>query len=235
MKKVEVCLSPELAHLYPIKESLVVVADVLRATSSMVTAFAYGVEKIIPATTLEACKKLQEAGYLAAAEREGQKVGGFDLDNSPCSYQRRDLQGKTIAMTTTNGTRSIMCAQEARQVVIGAFLNLSAIATYCLQQQHDVIILCAGWKGKVNMEDTLFAGALLGKLKQKFTFEDDASLGAHLLYRFTKGRLANYIANTSRAKKLCSLNTPEDIDFCLKLDRYAVVPVLVGGVIQRLA
>lgn len=235
MKKVEVCLSPELLHLYNIKEKLVIVVDVLRATSSIVTAFAYGVEKIIPVATLKECKKWQAAGYLATAERHGQKVAGFDLDNSPLSYRRKDLRGKSIAMTTTNGTLAIKKAHAARKLIIGAFLNLAAVANYCLQQQNDVVILCAGWRGKVNMEDTLFAGALVESIKHQFELEDDSAQSTYLLYRFTKDNLLNCIVNASPSSyERRSSEIIEDIIFCLKLNQYEVIPVLEGKILQRL-
>ncbi|MCG8340077.1 MAG: 2-phosphosulfolactate phosphatase [Cytophagales bacterium] len=235
MKKVEVCLSPELIHLYDIKEKLVIVVDVLRATSSMVTAFAYGVKKIIPVTTLKECKKWQAAGYLATAERDGQKVEGFDLDNSPLSYRRKDLQGRTIAMTTTNGTMAIKRANTARKIIIGAFLNLAAVANYCLQQQDDVVILCAGWRGKVNMEDTLFAGALVESIKHQFELGDDSSQVSYSLYRFTKGSLLNCIVNASPSSyERRNSEIIEDITFCLKLNQYEVIPVLEGTILQQL-
>ena len=145
-----------------IDNTIVVVTDIFRATSCMVTGLAYGVGSITPVATVEECFELQQKGYIAAAERNAMKVEGFDLDNSPFSYMDEDLIGANIAMTTTNGTLSITKAKtSAVKVLVGAFLNLGAIVNHLKSQPYDVLVLCAGWKGRVNLEDTLFAGALV--------------------------------------------------------------------------
>jgi 2-phosphosulfolactate phosphatase len=113
----------------------------------MTTAFAHGVEKIIPVATLEECRALQVQGLLAAAERDAKKAEGFDLDNSPFSYMDEKLKGQTIAMTTTNGTLAITKSSKAIKVIIGSFLNKTAVINFLLSQPHHVLILCAGWKG----------------------------------------------------------------------------------------
>jgi 2-phosphosulfolactate phosphatase len=168
MKNIDVCLSPDLLHLHKINNSIVVVTDIFRATSCMVTGFAYGVKSIIPVATVEECKNLQNVGYVAAAERDAQKVEGFDLDNSPFSYMDERLIGGKIAMTTTNGTLSISKAKtDAVKVIVGAFLNLAAVVNHLKNQPYDVLVLCAGWKGRPNLEDTLFAGAVVEALKDE--------------------------------------------------------------------
>jgi len=130
MKSIDVCLTPDLLHLHNIDNTIVVVTDIFRATSCMVTGLAYGVGSITPVATVEECFELQQKGYIAAAERNAMKVEGFDLDNSPFSYMDEDLIGANIAMTTTNGTLSITKAKtSAVKVLVGAFLNLGAIVT----------------------------------------------------------------------------------------------------------
>jgi 2-phosphosulfolactate phosphatase len=165
MRTIDVCLSPDLMHLYQVQNHSVVIVDILRATSCMTTAFAYGIESIAPFAMLEECLAMKAKGYYTAGERDGKKVEGFDLGNSPFEYQQAHLKGHKIAYTTTNGTQAIVKSLGAKEVIIGSFLNLSAVAAHLSQSPYDVLVVCAGWKGKVNLEDTLFAGALVEKLK----------------------------------------------------------------------
>ncbi len=229
MNHIDVCLTPELLELYPIEGKIVVVVDILRATSCMTAAFAHGVKEIIPVSEIEECKALQAKGYLAAAERNGEKVKGFDFGNSPFSYMTKDVDGKTIAITTTNGTVAINKSKSADEVIIGSFLNKKAIVDYLKTQEKDVLVLCAGWKGRVNLEDSLYAGALVDELQDKFVANHDGSIMAYTLYKNAdKDRLA-FLSNCSHFKRLNKLNIQKDIDFCLtEDDKYDVIPVLKG-------
>jgi 2-phosphosulfolactate phosphatase len=229
MKKIDVCLTPELIHLYNVENSVVVVVDVFRATSVMVTAFANKVEKMFPVATLEECAIYQAQGYLAAAERDAIKPAGFDLDNSPFSYMNENVVGSTIAITTTNGTLAITKSKKAVKVIIGAFLNLDAIIHYLKNQPYDVLIHCAGWKGKPNLEDTLFAGAVVEGLKNHCEIAEDSALMAHRLYLESKDNLLVAVANSSHVKRLQRLGINKDIEFCLRKSEYNVVPVLRGS------
>jgi len=226
MKKIEVCFTPSLIELYNLDKKVVVVVDILRATSCMTTAMANGVKSIIPVATIEECFSLRNKGFIAAAERDGKMADGFDLGNSPFSYMDKALQGKTIAVTTTNGTLAITKSKKAEQVIVGSFLNKSAVANYLASQPNDVIILCAGWKGKTNIEDTLFAGALVDALKDSFTSEDDSTCVALTLYNTAKDDMLSFIAQSSHVRRLKRLNIHKDIEFCLKEDVYNVIPVL---------
>jgi len=159
-------MTPKLFGLYADKKSIVVVVDVLRATSSMCIAFEKGVEKLIPVSTVEEALEYRNGGrdYILVAERNGKAVKSFDFGNSPQVYLDMDVKGRTVVMTTTNGTKSINIAKKDHDVVVGSFLNLDAIAKWLIKQDRDVIIFCAGWKDKFNLEDTLFAGALVEQL-----------------------------------------------------------------------
>lgn len=228
MPLLDVCFSPELLHLYELKNRIVVVVDILRATSSMVTGLAHGLEKIIPVSTLAECQEYSKKGYLTAAERDGQKADGFDFGNSPFSYMAENLRGRTVAMTTTNGTHAIRLSLAAEQVVIGAFLNLSSVAAYLQEKQKDVLVVCAGWKGKFNLEDTLFAGALAQKLATTFAPENDATLAAGHLYEIAQNDLAGFLSKSSHVQRLQNLHIYEDITYCLQHDIYDLVPILAG-------
>ncbi|MCS6795894.1 MAG: 2-phosphosulfolactate phosphatase [Raineya sp.] len=232
MPSLEVCFSPHLLALHTLSHKAVVAVDILRATSCMVTAIACGVEKILPLQDTEICKAMKAQGYLIAAERDGKQIEGFDLGNSPFSYM--NLAGKKIAFTTTNGTQVIKLSENAEKIIIGAFLNLTAVADYLAKEQKDVLIACAGWKGQVNVEDTLFAGALVAKLVQKgFVIANDSALLAKSLYETHKNHLLDFVNLCSHVQRLKNLGIQKDIEFCLQKDVYAVVPVLEDGEIIR--
>lgn len=231
MKTIDVCLSPELMHLYSVEGKSVVVVDILRATSTMVTAFAHGIENIYSVAKLEDCRGMKSKGYLIAGERDGIKVEGFDLGNSPFEYMAENLKGKRIAFTTTNGTQAIAKSIGAKEIIIGAFLNLSAVVGHLIKSNNDILIVCAGWKGKVNLEDTVFAGALVEKLKDKFTLACDAPLAAQHLYNVAKGNMVKFLSESSHVRRLNKLNVHEDMEFCLTTDKYSIVPILKDGVL----
>jgi 2-phosphosulfolactate phosphatase len=228
MKNIDVCLTPELLHQYDLKNKIVVVVDILRATSCMVSGLANGVKEIVPVSTLEECKDLQNAGYLAAAERNGSKADGFDMGNSPFEYMDEKVKGKKVAVTTTNGTMAINKSLEAKEILIGAFLNLKVMVEYLKKKEEDVLVLCAGWKGKFNLEDTLYAGALCHHLKKDFEFACDAPLAAEAMYITAKEDMMTYMRDSSHAKRLAKLNVVKDIEFCIQESIYEVIPYLSG-------
>lgn len=226
MKTIDVCISPDLIHLHDLNDKNVVVVDILRATSCMVSGLAHGVKSITPFADLESCAAMKDKGYLIAGERGGEKVETFDLGNSPFDYMDEKVRGKKIAVTTTNGTVAIDRSRNAVNVVIGAFLNLSAVASYLRKKEESVVIFCAGWKGKVNLEDSLFAGALVEALQDDFSNACDAPLLLQSGYQNMKHDLLGFVKNSSHAKRLNRLDVHEDIEFCMKIDKYDVLPVL---------
>lgn len=232
MKTIDVCLSPDLMHLYKVQDKTVVVVDILRATSCMTSAFAHGIESITPFAKLEDCLAMKAKGYFTAGERDGKKVDGFDLGNSPFEYMNPELKGKKIAFTTTNGTQAIAKSEGAKEIIIGSFLNLSAVVQYLLTSENNVLVVCAGWKGKVNLEDTLFAGALVELLKDHIEPDCDAPLAAQNLYNIAKGDMVKFLSTSSHVKRLARLNIHKDIAFCLTPDQYNVIPVLREGVLR---
>jgi 2-phosphosulfolactate phosphatase len=234
MKTIDVCLTPELLHLHHIENSIVVVVDIFRATSCMTTAFANGVGSIIPVATIDECVAYQQQGYLAAAERDGKTPEGFDFDNSPFSYMVDKVKDATICVTTTNGTLAITKSKSAVKVMVGSFLNLGALATYLKDQQYDVLILCAGWKGKPNLEDTLFAGALVERLKEEYMIEEDSALMALRQYQNAKDDLLSFVASSSHVRRLQRLGIQKDIAYCLQHDLYDVLPVLRGNALVNM-
>lgn len=233
-RKLEVCLSPALLHLYDIRESMVVVIDIFRATSSMCYGLANGAEAIIPVASVEACRSYADTDYLLAAERNGEVVAGFDFGNSPFSYTAEKVADRTIVLTTTNGTHAINESREAKKVVIGSFLNLSALSACLKTQPHDVLLLCAGWKNKVNLEDSLFAGAVAHHLQNDSFKLDDAAILVADLYGLAKGDLKEFMKKTSHSERLKELNIEADIAFCLQTDVIDTIPVLDGDRLVKL-
>jgi 2-phosphosulfolactate phosphatase len=230
-RTIDVCLSPDLMHLYSVKDHAVVVVDILRATSCMTTAFAHGIKCIRPFAKLEECLALKSTDCFTAGERDGKKVDGFDLGNSPFEYMSPALKGKEIAFTTTNGTQAIVKSIGAPAIIIGSFLNLSAVARHLRSIDQNVLVVCAGWKGRFNLEDTLFAGALVEKLKDTHESACDAPLASQRLYNDGKSDMMSYLKESSHVKRLARLNIHKDIEFCLTPDQYDVVPVLMNGVL----
>ncbi len=228
MRNIDVCLSPELIHQYPLKGKIVVVVDILRATSCMVSGLATGVASIKPLADVTTCKLLKNEGYFTAGERNGSKVDGFDMGNSPFEYMEPKLKGQKVAVTTTNGTLAIEKSRDAEQIIIGAFLNLSAVANYIKIADKDIVVVCAAWKGKVNMEDSLFAGALVDKLQATHQPECDVPRMMLKLYQSEKNDLFAFIKESSHARRLNNLDVYKDIEFCVEEDKFEVVPVLRG-------
>lgn len=229
MAKIDVCLTPELLPLFNLEDKVVVVIDILRATSCMVTAFAHGISEILPVATLDESATYGQLGYITAAERNGLKMQGFDLDNSPFSYMDPVLYGKRICMTTTNGTKAIIQSARAKKVVIGAFLNFKAVCDYLYLRNLDVVLVCAGWKGQVNAEDTIFAGAVTDFLKDSFLIGNDSALIARDLYLHKKDQLLDFLRESSHFQRLNRLKIYKDIEFCLQHNVYDCLPHLDGN------
>ncbi|MFT2008440.1 2-phosphosulfolactate phosphatase [Pontibacter sp. 13R65] len=226
MPSIDVCVSPELIHLFDLKGKAVVAVDILRASSTMVTAFAHGAAFIIPVTQLEECLGFAQKGCLTAAERDGIKADGFDFGNSPFSYMIPEVKGSTIAITTTNGTRAIRLSEAAEEIIIGSFLNLETVVNHLAELQLDVLVVCAGWKGMFNLEDTLYAGAVAEQLLERgFSSGSDATLGALHLYQNAKADLFQYLQASSHVQRMQRLHITKDIHFCLQHNVYDVLPV----------
>lgn len=227
-RNLEVCLTPALLHLYDFKESIVVVIDIFRATSSICYGIENGAEAIIPVATVEACESYRHSEFLLAAERNGEVVAGFDFGNSPFSYIKDKVHGKTVVLTTTNGTHAINVSRGANKIVIGSFFNLGALCDWLKTQPNDVLLLCSGWKDKVNLEDTLFAGGVVHNLMNEDYQLDDSGIAAEDLYRIAKNDLNTYLKKTSHSERLKKLGIEEDIAFCLQVDITTSIPILDG-------
>ena len=230
MPQLDLCFSPELLPLYELPGKVVVIVDILRATSTIVTALGEGITHVFPVASLAECTAYgQDYGCLTAAERDGIPAPGFDLGNSPFGFLEpgRPLRGRALAISTTNGTTALRRSLAAEAVVVGAFLNLTAVTDFIRQQQRDVLVVCAGWKGQFCLEDTVFGGALAERLAADFDVRSsDAALAALHLWQQGKADLPAYLLQSAHVRRLNTLEASQDFDFCLRLDAYAdVLPV----------
>jgi 2-phosphosulfolactate phosphatase len=235
-RTIEVCLTPALIHLHDLSNAIVVVIDVLRATSSMCVAFTQGVNSIIPVATIEESIAYREKGFLIGAERNGEMLDGFDIGNSPFSYMDEKVKGRHIALTTTNGTQAIAAAKGAKQIVVGSFLNLDALCNWLATQDGNIVLLCSGWKNSVNIEDTLLAGAVVHQMRGDFDFTNlrDTSIIAERLYLLAKDDLNGFLEESSHRNRLKKLNIDKDIEYCLTPNQAHVVPGIINGVMTDL-
>lgn len=234
-KRVEVCPSPRQFELYQWDFSIVVAIDVLRATSAICAAFENGVGQIIPVSTLEEALEYKKKGYSVGAERNGEIVDGFEFGNSPYSFMQDKFIGKTLVLTTTNGTRAINIASKTHKVVIGSLVNLDAIVAYLKEQDANVLLLCSGWKDKFNLEDTVCAGAITEALLEsgRFKSDEDSTISAMFLYQSAKENYMSFLKHSSHRRRLRELNLKEDVKYCLTPNQTNVVPILRNGILEK--
>ena len=228
-KFVEICFSPKLYEHRLIRDDfIVVIVDILRATTSICAAFDHGVEKIIPVAGVEKAREYKDKGYFVACERDGNVLDFADVGNSPSDFRKDSFKGKTIVYSTTNGTKAINLASDADEIVIGSFSNLSAISDWLIEQDKNVVILCAAWKGLFNLEDSLFAGALSEKLLNTgyFNTECDSVKAALDLWSIARENLAGYLSKSSHRNRLKHLVSDDDFQYTVSLDSNRVIPVL---------
>jgi len=235
-KRIEVCYTPGEYDYFKDEFEIVVVIDVLRATTAICVAFEYGIKSIIPVPTLEDALEYKKKGFLVGAERKGQIVEGFDFGNSPYSYMKDEFKGKDVVLTTTNGTKSIAAAKDADTLVIGALVNLHVLTKWLIKQNKNTLCLCSGWQDKFNLEDTICAGAISEALINtgKYTSIEDSSIAAKYLYLSAKDNYMGYLKSSSHRRRLRNLNLNEDIKYCLTPDKTKVIPILKDGKLIKL-
>ncbi len=236
LHKVEVCFSPALYSYFENPGAITVVVDILRASSAICTAFMSGVEKIIPVGTLEEAEAFKADGFMVAAERDGIVRDFADFGNSPFNFTPEKVKGKSIVYSTTNGTQAIQLASSSSEVIVGSFLNLSSVVSHLINAQRDVLLLCAGWKSKFNLEDTLFAGAVVDRLLDHGDYMTicDSSLAAQDLWTLARNDLVGYIEKAAQRHRLKINNLDDVIEYCHTIDLTDVIPVLENNYLIRL-
>jgi 2-phosphosulfolactate phosphatase len=227
-------MSPTLLHLYNASQATVVIIDVLRATSTIATALFNGARYIVPVDSVAKCIELgRQINCITAGERDGKIAEGLSHGNSPYEYNRDFINGKILVLTTTNGTRLLHMALDkgAREIVTGSFANLDAVTQYLTSQKNNVILACAAWKDRINIEDTLFAGAVIEKVRSHFSIECDASHIAATLYKRASPDLFGFMNenNASHFNRLMSFGLEKDIRYCLEPNLANVLPIYEDG------
>lgn len=226
-------LSPSLLQLYDLSNSIVVIIDVFRATSTIASALYNGARCVIPVDSVpKAIEISRNIDGIAAGERDGKIAEGLLHGNSPLEYSRDFIENKTLVLTTTNGTRLLHMALErgADTIVSGSFPNLSAVCDYLVKENKNVILGCAGWKDRFNLEDTLFAGAVINRVGKNFTIHCDSSLMAETMYGKYKNNLVGFAPKLTHYHRLVErFGLIEDIRYCLTNDLANVLPIYKEG------
>ena len=227
-------LSPALLHLYDLSNSIVVIIDVLRATSTIATALYNGAKSVIPVDTVSRCIDIgKQIHGITAGERDGKIAEGLVYGNSPFEYPKEFIEGKTLVLTTTNGTRLLQMALDkgAKEIITGSFPNLSAVCDHLIEMNQNVMLGCAAWKDRVNMEDMLFAGAVISTIRNNFSINCDSSHLAETIYKKAEKDLFGFMKknDASHYHRLMGFGLEKDIRYCLTPDGANVLPVYDNG------
>jgi 2-phosphosulfolactate phosphatase len=233
-RNLEVCLTPALYDRFENKNAIVVIIDVLRACSSICTAFSNGAMAIIPVAEISEAKEYKKKGYLVAAERDGYVLDFADFGNSPFNFTRAKVEGKTIVYSTTNGTRIIDLASSSCMTVIGTFNNITAITRWLLNQEENVILFCAGWKDKFNLEDAICAGAMSEILLESASFSTicDSVFATVDLWKTASSNPVNYIDKSAQRSRLRDKGLDDCIEYCMTFDLSQSIPIMKDGVLK---
>ncbi len=223
-----------------------VVFDVLRATSTMLTALHNGATAVVPVATIAEAVARRRAlpDALLAGERDGRRIGAalsggveFDLGNSPREFTAGRVHGRTILMTTTNGTRALRACAGARRILLGGFVNLASVAALLAQEGGDVLVVCSGTYEEASFEDTLGAGALCDRLLagDSWRCADSASI-ARELFRRHRADLTGAMQLARNGRRLLAMpDLAEDVALCLAVDRVPLnAEMAADGAVRRL-
>lgn len=231
LPRLEVCLSPALLHLFDTRDAVVVIIDVFRATSTIAAALDNGAQCVIPVASVPECVELGRTieNAITAGERDGKVAEGLEYGNSPLEYPKEFVQGRTVVLTTTNGTRLLHMVKDAAVIITGSFLNLGAVCDFLIAQNKNVLLGCAAWKDRFNMEDTLFAGAVVNRIRDHFALNCDSARAANSLYeQSAKGSFIDFLRDSSHYRRLSGFGLVGDMEYCTTPDLHPVVPILQG-------
>jgi 2-phosphosulfolactate phosphatase len=230
-RNLEICLTPAAFDAHADSEAVVVVVDVLRATSSICTAFANGVREIIPVTTVDEARDMKSKGFLVAAERDGFVLDFADFGNSPFNFSADKVKGRSVVYSTTNGTGIMRRASGSHDVVIGSYLNISSLCRWLEEQDRKVIIVCAGWKNRFSLEDAVCAGAIALRLLDggRFITICDSVHAATDLWNVAREDLTGYIDKAAQRSRLREKGLDDCIGYCHTFDVTDAIPVLREG------
>ncbi|HTD14058.1 MAG TPA: 2-phosphosulfolactate phosphatase [Chthoniobacterales bacterium] len=210
-----------------------VVFDVLRATSTMITGLEYGVEQFFPVETIDAARalKIKDSSLLLAGERGGLPLEGFDLGNSPGEF--KEIRGKSVVLTTTNGTVALHRVRRAKRVYVGALLNLDSLAQALDSEgSTSVLIVCAGTGEDFALEDAVAAGGLVNRLSRNSM--SDAAVLVKSLYREASADLLSYLRQSRNGRSLAGIGKAQDVEECARLSVSQTVGVMKGDAVVKL-
>ena len=218
--------------------NIIIVIDVLRCCSTIVTALANGAAGVIPVASLSEARKLHRINpeYVLAGERGGIKPKDFDVGNSPRAFQSERFKDKYIILTTTDGTKAITLAKKAK-TFIGSFLNVGKVAETVFKVANEegrgVTVVLSGKKGRFSLEDFLCAGAIIEAMPREALKLSDLAQASLLAFRSVANKLDEVVRETEHGQYLRSLGFEADVEFCVQVNRFEVVPFLKGDVIVR--
>ncbi len=230
--RLDVFLTPGELSQTDIGGRTAVVIDVLRATSSIVEALSAGAKAIYPVASIEEALRLANTfgrgEVLLSGERKCLPIQGFDLGNSPSEYTLERVGGKTLVMTTTNGTYAMSLVSAANRVLIGSMLNLEAVVGELAHTRADPVLVCAGRERRFALEDAVCAGKIAKRLCElrpgSWQLNDGATAALALVERFGAGE--ELFANTAGGQAIVQAGLADDLAFCAQVDRHSLLPVL---------
>lgn len=235
--KIDVIISADDIKESKIQGRSVVVIDVLRATSVIVTAISNGCKEVIPVVDVDAAREMASKDrnmYLLGGERRALKIDGFDFSNSPLEYKASIVKGKTVVMTTTNGTKAIKGSTTAKNIIIGAMINAKAVSQRIQELGNDVVIVNAGTYGQFSIDDFICTGYIISKLKEnKKSNLKLTDIATTALYVYEQNiDITSFIKYASHYNVIKDLGLFEDLKYCCSKDIVDVVPEYRDGIIK---
>jgi 2-phosphosulfolactate phosphatase len=233
----DVRLLPNDGRETDLSDTVCIVMDVFRATTSIITAIDNGCAMLIPVASVDEAYRAagQIEGPLFAGERQSIKIDGFNFGNSPFEFAAEQVQGKTIIMTTTNGTIAIKSTENAYLTLLGSFINAAAVCRAAQQQNKDILLVCAGTDGLFSLEDAFCAGLLVKLLTKDKQYElTDAARGVQAMYHGAQEAILSILSESRNGKRLYSLGLEKDVEYCLSTDSSSTVPCYRVGKITAL-
>ncbi|MDD3624280.1 MAG: 2-phosphosulfolactate phosphatase [Proteiniphilum sp.] len=223
----DICPSPALYPYYQQENDTVIVVDIFRASTTICHMLHNGATAVIPVADIDEAKRYKEKGYLVGAERNTRKCDFADCGNSPFDYTAERVKGREVVFTTTNGTMAIKQSEDARELLIGSFSNIGALISHCIERSEHIVVLCAGWNNRINMEDMLFGGAFFERLssRRRVSFGSDSVRIAQLLWQLAKKDLLTFLQESDHYPRLVANSAVGDVAYCLNSDTLSVVPL----------
>lgn len=230
--KIDVAFLPEYGNKLDVSDTVCIVLDIFRATSSIITAISNGCRTIVPVSSIEDAYSVAErlGTPLFAGERQSIRIEGFDFGNSPFEFSADKVRDKTIVMTTTNGTIAIKAAERACLTLLGSFINAQAVCQSASRQKRDILLICAGTDGMFSLEDALCAGLLVDTLSKDGSYTlTDAAQGVQVMYNGAGAALLEIAGKSRNGKRLFDLGLQKEVEYCLRADSVIAVPVYRDG------